>query len=55
MFGLCGWRPEFQGMSPQNMALYATVPSFYDPEILIDPRHVQENLLNIPAPHEFQK
>ena len=29
-------RPYFVGISPQNMALYGTVPSFQDPEIPID-------------------
>ena len=30
------FRPIFWGISPQNMALYGTVPPLYDPEIPID-------------------
>ena len=29
-------RPKFQGISPQNMDLYGTVPPFQDPEIPIE-------------------
>jgi hypothetical protein len=36
IFGLF-LRPNFQGISPENMVLYGTnVPPFYDPEIPID-------------------
>ena len=56
-------RAKFQGIYPQNVVLYSTIPTFSDPGIPIDsvgvsmngrsPKLVCQGLVNVPIKHHL--